>query len=543
VVGDPYYGNADRRVFMIHDPPRGSEAGLTVPDPRTAHRTTAVLSLLVVAAYKPASIWAANFVGVPHPERLILVAAVVWLIALAGWFLAVRAGGRESTALISTFVGTLFLFNAGLLVANLGTTLTFGLCAAGTVAVTLLVSRIENHDVVLGAIVVISVFLIAGPIIDLVDSYMSSDSSSSYNQPDSLMAEFTDRPDIWLVVFDGYAGNTLYRADGSWDESPSVLPKLEGLGFNAFRSAWTSYPTSAASISSMLDITYVLEDGAVLDVSTVSDLYGVIGGENRFVRTLKRNGYATTMLESGWSGSQCGTQFDSCMASSFLDEAMFKFAEQTILRDVTLDLWGHAFTAGSRGTMSWMLDNASRLNDNGTADFVFAHVMSPHPPLLLDRRCELREDVDSISLAFIAPDTTLDEQVDGYRQQVACLDKFMLEFARLVDDESVVVYVSDHGTDRRDQVPKEPSEWTREDLEERMNVLLAMRFPGSCALAEGLVTPSVFHRVLACLDPDLVTRGTFAITRMFVYSSLSSGPNIVVELPNATTEMLTGSTD
>jgi hypothetical protein len=480
---------------------------------------------------------------VPHPERLILVAAVVWLIALVGWFVAVRAGGRGSTALISTFVGVLFLLNAGLLVASLGTALTLGLCVAGAVAVAILVSRIESHNVVLGAVVGISVFLITGPIIDLVDAYMNYDGSTSYEQPDRLLAEFSDRPDIWLVVLDGYAGNTLYSADGRGNESPSVLPMLERLGFNSFRSAWASYPTSAASISSLLDITYVLEDRAVLDAATVSDLYGVIGGESRFVDVLDRNGYSSTMLESGWSGSQCGNQFDNCIASSFLDEAMFKLAEQTILRDVILDLWGHAYTAGSRGTMSWMLDNASKYNDNGTADFVFAHVMSPHPPFLLDRRCEQRDDVGSISLAFIAPDTTLDEQVDGYRQQVACVDKFMLEFAQLVDDESVVVYVSDHGTDRRDQVPKEPSEWTREDLEERMNVLLAMRFPGSCTWADGFVTPSVLHRVLACLDPDLVTRGTFGITRMFVYSSLSSAPNIVFELPKATTEMLTGSAD
>jgi hypothetical protein len=249
------------------------------------------------------------------------------------------------------------------------------------------------------------------------------------------------------------------------------------------------------------------------------------------------------MLESGWSGSQCGTQFDNCIASSFLDEAMFKFAEQTILRDVTLDLWGHAFTSGSRGTMTWMLENAAKLNDNGTADFVFAHVMSPHPPLLLDRRCELRSDVGSISLSFMAPETTLDEQVDGYRQQVACLDRFMMEFAQQVDDGSLVVYVSDHGTDRRDQVPKEPSEWTREDLSERMHVLLAMRLPGLCTLADGLVTPSVLHGVLACLDPDLEASGAFGTSRMFIYSSLRSAANIVVELPYATTEMLVGTTE
>jgi hypothetical protein len=528
---------------MNRKTPPAAEASHTLPEPRSGRRMAVVLCLLVLAAYKPASIWAANVVGVPHPERLILVGGVVWLIALAAWLVAVRAGVRESTALVSTFFGLFFLLNAGPLVANLGTALTLGMSAGATFAVALLVSRIESHNLILGAIVVLSVFLISGPILDLVDSYMSSDGSSSYNPPGRLMAEFADRPDIWLVVLDGYAGNTLYSADGLEDESPSVLPRLERLGFTTFRSAWASYPTSAASIASILDITYVLEEGAVLDASSVSDLYGVIGGESRFVDVLDRNGYTATMIESGWSGSQCGSQFDNCIASSFLDEAMFKFAEQTILRDVTLDLWGHAFTSGSRGTMSWMLENAARLNDNGTADFVFAHVMAPHPPLLLDRRCELRRDVDSISLAFVAPDTTLDEQVDGYRQQVACLDEFMMELAQQVDDDSLIVYVSDHGTDRRDQVPKEPSEWTHEDLAERMNVLLAMRSPGSCTLADGLVTPSVLHRVLACLDPDLEASGAFAMSRMFIYSSLSSVSNIVVELPSATTEMLIGRTD
>jgi len=528
---------------MNHEAPPGAEASQTMPEPRPAHRMAVVLSLLVVAVYKPASIWAANVLGVPHPERLILVAVVVWLIALAAWFVAVRTGGRESTALVITFVGIFFIANAGPVAANLGTALTLGMCAAATVAVGMLVSRIESHNVVLGSVIVFSVFLITGPIVDLVDSFMSYDGSSSYDQPASLVAEFTDRPDIWLVVLDGYAGNLLYRADRLEDESPSVLPRLERLGFTTFRSAWASYPTSAASIASMLDVTYVLEDGAVLDVSTVSDLYAVIGGENRFVQVLDRNGYTTTMLESGWSGSQCGTQFDNCIPSSFLDEAMFKLAEQTILRGVTLDLWGHAFTSGSRGTMSWMLENASKLNDNGKADFVFAHVMAPHPPLLLDRRCELRRDVDSISLSFMAPGTTLDEQVDGYRQQVSCLDEFMMEFAQEVEDDSLVVYVSDHGTDRRDQVPKEPSEWTQEDLEERMNILLAMRLPGLCTLADGLVTPSVLHRVLACLDPDLEASGAFGMSRMFIYSSLQSASNVVVELPYATTERLIGPTD
>jgi hypothetical protein len=543
MAGDPYCGKVDMRIIMNHQAPPGAEASQTMPEPRTAHRTAFVLCLLVVASYKPASICAANVVGVPHPERLILVAVAVWLIALAAWLVAVRVGGRESTALVSTFVGLFLIVNAGLVAANLGTALTLGMCAAATVAVGMLVSRIASHNLILGAVVVFSVFLITGPIVDLLDSYMSYDRSSSYNQPGRLMAEFTDRPDIWLVVLDGYAGNSLYRADGLEEESPSILPGLESVGFTTFRSAYASYPTSVASIASILDITYVLEDGAVLDESSVRDLYGVIGGESRFVDVLDRNGYTTTMLESGWSGSQCGTQFDNCIPSSFLDEAMFKFAEQTILRDVTLDLWGHAFTSGSRGTMSWMLENASKLNDDGTPDFVFAHVMSPHPPFLLDRRCELRRDVDSISLAFIAPDTSLDQQVDGYRQQVACLDEFMMEFAQQVDDDSLIIYVSDHGTDRRGQVAKEPSEWTHEDLEERMNVLLAMRYPGSCSIADGLVTPSVLHRVLTCLDPDLKTSGVFGMSRMFIYSSLSSAPNIVVELPYATTERLIGPTD
>jgi hypothetical protein len=118
MAGDPYCGKVDMRIIMNHQAPPGAEASQTMPEPRPAHRTAFVLCLLVVASYKPASIWAANVVGVPHSERLILVAAVVWLVALVAWFVSVRVGGRESTALVGTFVGLFFMVNAGPVAAN-----------------------------------------------------------------------------------------------------------------------------------------------------------------------------------------------------------------------------------------------------------------------------------------------------------------------------------------------------------------------------------------------------------------------------------------
>lgn len=54
----------------------------------------------------------------------------------------------------------------------------------------------------------------------------------------------------------------------------------------------------------------------------------------------------------------------------------------------------------------------------------------------------------------VFPRAGVDDQVRGelLLEQVACLRSFLLDFAGAIDEEAVVVVISDHGPDRRRQL-------------------------------------------------------------------------------------------
>ena len=75
----------------------------------------------------------------------------------------------------------------------------------------------------------------------------------------------------------------------------------------------------------------------------------------------------------------------------------------------------------------------------------------------------------------------------------------MHELVDRVRDEDVVIFVADHGTDRRGQLFIDPDSWTEEELTERMSVFVAVRTPTPCPLDDDVHLPNVMRRVLSCL--------------------------------------------
>lgn len=70
--------------------------------------------------------------------------------------------------------------------------------------------------------------------------------------------------------------------------------------------------------------------------------------------------------------------------------------------------------------------------------------------------------------------------------QIDCLGSFLGDLSALLSEDTVAV-VSDHGTDRRGQLARDPATWTEPDTVERMNVLVAVRGLDGCPMPEGRV--------------------------------------------------------
>ncbi len=453
--------------------------------------------LAAFSSYAPLGVWANNVVGVGHWERLLILIAGVLTVAISVSIALVAAGARRTTALFTVGSGVVVMASGGSILVAIGTLTGTAFILVFWLAASLLVSRIPNHLPLFAGLSLAAIFLIAGPVVALVQSYASF-GESNFRRSDGGVPSLESTPDFWLIVLDGYAGSTAYRQDGLDIEPIAVSNELEALGFKAYESAWASYPTTTGSVPNLLEMEYILSDGDDLNEATVRDLYRSIGGDNALMTTLKANGYTTTMIESGWSGSRCGL-VDRCVVSPFLDEAVFKALQRSVFAEWVANNHGYAFTAGARGAMDWLMDNAVSLDSNNAADFVFGHIMAPHPPFFLDEDCEVNFDYARSGVQFSRPIDTYETRVGFYEAQARCIDRFMLDFARLLGPDSIVVFVGDHGTDSRNQLLISKSEWGTEEVQERMNAFLAVKAPGACETPDGTVIARITSGLIACL--------------------------------------------
>lgn len=485
-----------------------------------------VVLLAAFSSYAPLEIWASNVVGVGHWERLLVLIGLAFGAGLVLWSVLVRAGVRRTTALFGVSAGLVLAASGGSLLVAMGDLVAVLFMVFALAAAVTLVARIPSHGPLRVGLALAAVFLISGPLVSLIDSWTNFGTSNVVDV-EVEGSSFDETPDIWLVVLDGYAGSTAYRQDGSILEPPGVSEGLSELGFDVYRSAWAAYPTTTGSVPSLLEMGYVLDDDATMNTATVRDLYHSIGGSNNLNSILSANGYTTTMIEAGWSGSGC-VAVDRCVESPFLDEAVVKALERSVLVEWVAENYGYAFTNGAQSAMSWVLQNARELDENNTADFIFAHVMAPHPPFFLSEECEIEFDYRRSGVQFSRPTDSFDDRVGFYEAQARCVNSFMLELARTLGPDTVVIFVGDHGTDSRNQLLLDAAQWELEDIQERMNTFLAVRAAPGCDIPDGLVIPEVPLRLVNCLADQ---PSASMSSRIFIESVGRGGqPASVVEL-------------
>ncbi len=416
-------------------------------------------ALLFAAAISlPLQLAASNVVGVPHPERLLLLGVGLWLCGELLMYVLTRLRVSSRGAIAVSFFAVVGISRGGLVI-GVFPLLGWVVLAAGVFALARLVSRIPSDPGVTAILVATTVFLLT-PTLEGVyrtpRNWGENNVVASHIEP---VGTPTERPDIILIVLDGYAGRVSMEDDFGI-KNPVWVAELNQRGFDVPSSAWSAYPSTPASISSLLDMSHPLEPGPGLTLATTKDLYDIIGGDNELARTLSSWGYHTTMVESGWSGSACGPLVDVCVPSALLDEATFFALEQSVFADLILEKFGFAFTAGAQRSIQWLLGSAPELASNQRPDFVFAHIMAPHAPFFLDERCDVRYEPGASGVEFLRAGVNDQVREALYLEQAACLDRFMFDIADTVPTNAVLVFIADHGTDSRRQLIRQPTDWS-----------------------------------------------------------------------------------
>jgi len=458
-----------------------------------------VAILGAASAHPSLSLWTSNRLEFPHPIRLVLISGSVWLVSFALSALAFRLGATRWAATGGGVVWALTIGMGGAMAGRVGLNMTLAGGAALGALVVVLMNRLAENMAAQFPLVILAFVLGVGPIGPYAVDVFGHTSPTTLQSPQTDFTTTLDvRPDIYVIVVDGFVG-----IDGSREVFAQAVPpwveELRGQGFEVPASGWASYPITIASIPSLFDMDYSIEAGVNGDRAVISALLDKLGGANRLVSTLNVNGYHTVMVEAGWSWSHCGPAYDECVASAFLDEGTFAVVRRSIVGPMVVDRMAHPFTVGAKHAMDWLLRDARADRTGSEPRFVFGHVMAPHPPFFLTDDCSVENEMERAGGRLDNRFTDLSRRKDLYLNQAECVADFIVEFAVATDPNDVVVVISDHGSDSRDQLLRPGSQWTLDDIYERLSVLMAVRTPSDCDLGDTVVIPDLMRAVLACL--------------------------------------------
>ncbi|MBI5933178.1 MAG: sulfatase-like hydrolase/transferase [Chloroflexi bacterium] len=263
-----------------------------------------------------------------------------------------------------------------------------------------------------------------------------------------------DAPDVYYIILDAHGRADVLSQHTGYDSS-TFLNSLKEMGFYVADCSQTNYSLTLLSLSSSLNYSHLEEltndAGGVDFQSAIAD--------SALRRFLERRGYETVAFASGFRmteiknvdyyfepGSPKGGEFeaqllDTTLWSAFVDIGI------TPAFDVSAENY--------RDRTLLTLATLKDLPDLAGPQFVFAHIVSPHPPYIFDAQGNFHD------VAFKEQDELAPlEMAPLYRAQAEFIDAQILEVVRVILEKSdvppIIIIQGDHGPLVKDRFIRAP---------------------------------------------------------------------------------------
>jgi hypothetical protein len=318
------------------------------------------------------------------------------------------------------------------------------------------------------------------------------------------------RPDIYYIVLDGYARGDVLKERFGYDDEP-FLASLRAQGFFVADRSVANYPQTLLSLASTLNVRYLdAEDARNIRARGRKYLRDLIL-QNAVVERLKGLGYEVYCFESGYVGTQLEADV-IVSAGPALNEPELNLLNTTVLPHLAGALQavrapGGATTSAAldsfeahRGRVLHTLDAVAKLPVTKHPKFVFAHVLSPHPPFVFDAGGKPVKQGLPLSFGdgshFYKNGLSRGDYRRLYRDQVAHVNRqvsaAVTKILATAQTPPVIVVQADHG-------PGSGLDWESEaksDLGERFGILNAYYAPAATAALSREISPVNTFRVL-----------------------------------------------
>ena len=205
-------------------------------------------------------------------------------------------------------------------------------------------------------------------------------------------------PDIYYIMFDGYAGSKSLQYLMNFDNS-EFIDFLTKKGFYVSPESYSNYEDTLFSIPSTLNMKYLnyLVEEVGINSTNKLILYPILY-DNEVAQYLKSKGYTIFNIESGlvFSTGFKHTDFPLCQLSNYFES---EFEMMLIRTSMINPIHVQLFSGDWRDRILCGFNELDKVVDrNEKPKLVYANFLMPHPPYIFNENCGV-ENAKSLSLA------------------------------------------------------------------------------------------------------------------------------------------------
>lgn len=256
-----------------------------------------------------------------------------------------------------------------------------------------LINKLENFSITYKFILVFLITLNTLPFLSIVKNVVFTSKKEIATVP--LKKKNSNKyvlPNIYYIILDGYGGNGSMKKILDYDNS-NFTNQLEEVGFKVQENANSNYNRTLFSLTSTLNLNYIQN---IVKKNIYHDDVNFLLKNNKVTETLKSYGYTYYLFDSGYGLKDEYAKNEILIKtkeSSKLKEFIFSTSDDDVLNAFIKDSFLYFYPSLIPARISLMnyakkilnvFDKLPQIAKVSNRKFVFAHIISPHPPFLFD---------------------------------------------------------------------------------------------------------------------------------------------------------------
>lgn len=447
---------------------------------KASDTTLSYLTIISASTYLPLTFWASNAWDIGSPITVVLYGISVSVVGISVFLILRKTNSRELSLALSISVSLMVLMSWQQV--PLGPFLAVMVIGVAITAVAL-IGRSMQRGIALGFILLFGVASLTQLIISHVREAAQIPLLTSTTREPATATDLVE--DVLVVVVDSYP--SLAWADQRFGHDTEFLETaFADAGFVTPAVGWSQHLNTSFSVSALMELRPTVDTTSKAPWSNSRNLASIIGGDSLVASTFRSAGFKHTHIESGWHHGRC-SEAEVCIPSSWLNETTWSLLEPSIVGGWLEGNYGSWLVPASK-SVEQNLGDLEPLFHNGEHDYVYAHLMLPHEPFVVDENC------DPIQGQL----NTEPHHEPAIRSQLRCTDLLLSRIIAITNEKTAVLITGDHGFKSNGQLQKHPDLWTESDIADAFSVLLSYKLPASCSVPDKNTNTIVMSAVVEC---------------------------------------------